>query len=117
MALGIMPPTACPLYPNCMHTICRYCTIGHGDVYVDPLTRECEACTSYFAQTPTLEHFIERNSYILSFDWEENPEVPKYGARRLARYLRIYCGAELEELNLRRQFDELFGPSYTDANQ
>lgn len=117
MARGIQPPTACPLYPDCTHVVCRYCTVGHGDVHVDPLSRECSACTTYFTPTSTLELFLSRNSYILQYDWDKNPEVYKPNPRRLRNYLRDYCGEEMEELSLRKQFDELFGPYYTEDNQ
>lgn len=114
MAIGYGIPDCAP----CTHTICRYCGVGHGEVEVDPLTRECESCTNYFLKNSALERFLLENEWAHSHRWEgRRAEQFVDNPTRTARYMRTYCAEELAEWKLRREFDTLWGLSYTDNSR
>ena len=109
MASGYGIPDCSP----CDHTICRYCGVGHGEVSVDSLTRECQSCTDYFATNATLEKFLLENEWAHSHLGEgKHAEVFIDNPRRTARYMSAYCAEELAEWSLRKEFDNLWGLSY-----
>ena len=114
MAIGYGIPDCSP----CDHTICRYCGVGHGEVSVDSLTRECQSCTDYFATNDTLEKFLLENEWAHSHKWEgKHAEVLIDNPRRTARYMSAYCTEELAEWSLRKEFDTLWGLTYTEQSQ
>ena len=126
MALGTESATACPDYSpttnSCNHITCRYCTIGHGDTHVDPFTRECEACTTYFSSTARLRETINTNAYILSFYWEGDRRGEPYeddeSASKLQAYMSAYMSEELHEYRARTLFDTILnGPYSNHVNQ
>lgn len=114
MAIGYGTPDCNP----CNHTICRYCGVGHGEVDVDSLTRECRSCTDYFLKNSALERFLLENEWAHSHKWE-GPRAEQFidNPARTARYMRTYCAEELSEWRMRREFDTLWGLTYTDHSQ